>query len=110
MPFRLDGKTHGWGIMIFVKEDIPCKFLSVENQAMQGWSVEVSLIWKRKCLALISMGDFSMKANDNVVSDFIDITFAKKPQSFQQFCVIETSLSDLHRMTVFAMKTAFDKL
>ena len=56
------------------------------------------------------MGDFSMKANDNVVSDFIDITFAKKPQSFQQFCVIETSLSDLHRMTVFAMKTAFDKL
>lgn len=56
------------------------------------------------------MGDVSMKANDNVVSDFIDITFANKPQSFQQFWVIETSLSDLHRMTVFVMKTAFDKL
>ena len=54
LPFRLDGKTHGWGIMIFVKEDIPCKFLSVENQAMQSLSVEVNLIWKRKSLALFS--------------------------------------------------------
>lgn len=44
LPFRLDGKIHGGGIMIFVKEDIPCKFLSVENQTMQGWSVEVNLI------------------------------------------------------------------
>ena len=56
------------------------------------------------------MGDFSVEANDNVISVFIDIIFANKPQSFQQFCVIETILSDLHRMTVFIMKTAFEKL
>lgn len=54
LSFRLDGKIHGGGIMIFVKEDIPRKFLSVENQAIQGLSAEVNLIWKRKRLALFS--------------------------------------------------------
>ena len=44
LSFRLDGKVHGGGIMIFVKEDIPRKFLSVENQAIQGLSAEVNLI------------------------------------------------------------------
>ena len=33
-----------------------------------------------------------------------------KPRSFKDSCVIETSLSDLHRTTVTVMKTSFEKL
>ena len=33
-----------------------------------------------------------------------------KPRSFQSTCVIETGLSDFHRMTVSVLKTHFRKL
>ena len=33
-----------------------------------------------------------------------------KPPSFQHSCVIETGLSDFHKMTVTVMKTFFEKL
>lgn len=72
LPFRLDRNNHGECIMIFVNENIPCKFLSVENQDMQGFPVEVNLKSKRQSLALFSshyenliiMTDFSVEAND----------------------------------------------
>ena len=34
------GKNEG-GIMFFVREDIPCKLLSLENQLMEGFYVEL---------------------------------------------------------------------
>ena len=33
-----------------------------------------------------------------------------KPRSFKHSCVIETGLSDFHRMTVTVMKATFEKL
>ena len=33
-----------------------------------------------------------------------------KPRSFKHSCVIETGLSDFHRMTITVMKATFEKL
>ena len=40
---RLDGDIHGGGLMLFVKEDIPCKLLSLENKPMESFYVEINL-------------------------------------------------------------------
>ena len=40
----------------------------------------------------------------------IDLILTNKPRSFQSICVIETGLSDFHRMTVSVLKTDFRKL
>ena len=40
----------------------------------------------------------------------IDLILANKPRSFQSTCVIETGLSDFHRMTVSVLKSHFCKL
>ena len=41
--FRLDGDNKGGGIMLFVKDDIPCKLLSIGNHPMEGFFVEINL-------------------------------------------------------------------
>ena len=40
----------------------------------------------------------------------IDLMLRNKPHSFQKKCVIETGLSDFHRMTIFVLKMHFQKL
>ena len=40
----------------------------------------------------------------------IDLILTNKPRSFQSTCVIETGLSDFHRMTVSVLKIHFRKL
>ena len=40
----------------------------------------------------------------------VDLILTNKPRSFQHSCVIETGLSDVHKMTVTVMKTFFKKL
>ena len=43
-PFRLDRDNNRGGIMLFVREDIPCKLLSVENHPMEAFCyVEINL-------------------------------------------------------------------
>ena len=41
--FRLDHDNNGGSVMLFVREDIPCKLLSVENHPMEGFYVEINL-------------------------------------------------------------------
>ena len=36
-PIRLDRDIHGGGLMLFVRDDIPCKLLSLENKPMEGF-------------------------------------------------------------------------
>ena len=150
--------------MLFVREDIPCKLLSVENHAMEGFYVEINLRKTKpllccsyntnrckidfhleklnRSLALYSshhenfiiLGDFNVEAKDSAVSVFtntnditslvkeqtcykntnkpscIDLILTNKYRSFQLSCVIETGLSDFHKMTVTVMKTFFKKL
>ena len=40
----------------------------------------------------------------------IDLVLTNNPNSFQNSGVIETGLSDFHKMTVTVMKTSFEKL
>ena len=40
----------------------------------------------------------------------IDLILTNKLRSFQHSCVIETGLSDFHKMTVTVMKIFFEKL
>ena len=39
----------------------------------------------------------------------IDLILTSNPKCFQNSCVVETGLSDFHRMTVTVMKTTFKK-
>ena len=101
-PFRPDRDNNGEGIMLFVIEDIPCKLLSIENDPMEGFYVEINLRktkWLLCCsynpnrckidfhlenlnrsLALylshydnfIIIGDFNVEANDSAISVFSD--------------------------------------
>ena len=163
-PFRIDRDNNGGGIVLFVREDIPCKLLSVENHPMEAFYAEINLQktkWFLYCsynpyrckidfhlenlnrsLALYSshyenfiiIGDFNVAANDSAISIFrdtydlkslikeptchknpnkpfcIDHILTNKPQSFQHSCVIETGLSDFHKMTVTVTKKFFEKL
>ena len=43
LPFRLDRDNNGVNIMIFVREDIACKFLSVQNHPIKGFAEEFNL-------------------------------------------------------------------
>ena len=43
-------------------------------------------------------------------SSFIDLILTNNPNSFQNSWVIETGLSDFHKMMVTVMKTTFEKL
>ena len=80
------------------------------------------------------IGDFNVEANNSAMSIFcdtynlinfikeptcyknpskpscIDLMLTNKPRSFKHSCVIETGLSDFHRMTVMVMKATFEKL
>ena len=101
-PFRLDRNNNGGGIMLFVKEDIPCKLLSIENHPMEGFYVEINLRktkWLLCCSCnpnrckidfhlenlnrslplyfshyenFIILGDFNVEANYSAVSVFSD--------------------------------------
>ena len=163
-PTRLDRDIHGGGLMFFVRENIHCKLLSLENKPMKGFYVEINLRktkWLLCCsdnssrsnidfhlehlyrnLALHSsryenfmiIGDFNVEANNSAMSVFsdtynlkslikksacsknpnkpscIDLMLTNKPRNFKHSCVIETGLSDFHRMTVTVLKATFEKL
>ena len=49
----LDLDNNGGGLKLFVREDIQCKLLSVENHPMEGFYVEIKLR-KTRCLLCCS--------------------------------------------------------
>ena len=42
-PIRLDSDIHGGGLMLLVMEDIPCKLLSLGNEPMEVFYVEMNV-------------------------------------------------------------------
>ena len=84
--------------------------------------------------SIILVGDFNSEINDNSMNDFcesynlhslirestcyknpenpscIDLFLTNSPNSFQNSGVVETGLSDFHRMLVTVMKTSFQRL
>ena len=83
---------------------------------------------------IILLGDFNVCVDDETMRNFcnsynlkslikqptcfknpenpscFDLILTNKPRSFQSTCVIETGLSDFHRMTVSVLKTHFPKI
>ena len=43
VPYRVDRNGNGGGIMLFVREDISSKVLSVENSSTKTFFVEINL-------------------------------------------------------------------
>ena len=39
-PYRFDRNCRGGGIMLYVKEDIPSKHLSIESQPIEGFYID----------------------------------------------------------------------
>ena len=101
-PYRFDRNCRGKGIMLYVREDIPSKLLSIENQPIEGFHMEINLRKKKwlicgtynlhrnnmgnhldspsKNLALylstydnyIVIGDFNIEADSGQMSSFCD--------------------------------------
>ena len=46
-PYRFDRNCRGGGIMLYLREDIPSKLLSIENQPIEGFYVEINLSKKK---------------------------------------------------------------
>ena len=54
IPFRLDRTSHGGRILLFVREDIPCKIIKTDcNADFKGIFMEISSR-KKKCLLYCS--------------------------------------------------------
>ena len=47
--FRIDRKSQGGAIMLYVREDIPSKLLGVETSPTEGFYVEINLRKKNGC-------------------------------------------------------------
>ena len=46
-PYRVDRNVDGWGIMLFVKEDVPSNLVSIENSPIEAFFVEINLRKKK---------------------------------------------------------------
>ena len=42
-PFRSDRNSHGGGILVYVREDIPCKLIPMKNCSIEGFFIELNL-------------------------------------------------------------------
>ena len=42
VPYRLDGDGNGGGILLYIRQDIPSKLLSI-NRNIEGFFVEINL-------------------------------------------------------------------
>ena len=42
-PYRLDRNSHGGGILVYVREDIPCKLIPMKNCTIEGFFLELNL-------------------------------------------------------------------
>ena len=161
LPCRLDRNQFGGGIMVFVREDIPSRVLSL-NKSIESLFIELNFRKKKwllcctynpnrynisnhldllRSLDLYSaeyehffiVGDFNTEVTQTSIKIFCDsyelnlikdVTCYKNPEnpssiyliltnntnSFQNSGLIETGLSDFHKMTFTVMETTFEKL
>ena len=164
-PFRLDRNSHGGGILVYDREDIPAKLINNINfdNDIEAMFIEINLrkkIWllsvsynPHKALIgkhleavgknldlcsgryenVIIMGDFNTEPTKSAMGEFmniynlknlikgptcyknpdkpssIDLILTNKSRSFHSSHIIETGISDFHKMTVSVMKIYFKK-
>ena len=163
-PFRYDRTSHGGGIRLFIREDIPTKIISITPlKDFEGIFVELNFR-KKKILFCYSYNphtnlisnhlnilgkilDTHMKIHDNflIVGDFnsemtesamknfcgtyqlhnlikdrtcfknlnkpscIDLLLTNFPKSFLKSQILETGLSDFHKLTLTVLKRHYKK-
>ena len=164
-PFRLDRSCNGGGILLYVREDIPCKFIKLPefSEKLECFFVEINLRKKKWLLCcsynphksfivkhlnnlgnvldrylptydnLLIVGDFNSEVSESAMNEFcktynlgnlvkgptcfknptnpssIDLILTNRPRSFQGTVLIETGLSDFHKMTLTVLKMHFKK-
>ena len=84
-PIRLDRDIHGGGLMLFVREDIPCKLLSLENKPMEGFYVEINL---RKTKWLLCCSYNPSKSNIDFHLQHLNQNLALYSSCYENFMVI----------------------
>ena len=163
-PFRLDRNEKGGGLIVYIKEDIPCRQISLHyDLKIELIIIEINLKkrkWVLLCIYnphkemirnflsslcsildeltvkyenIIILGDFNCEMKEESMNTFcntynlkclvkektcfknihnpscIDLILTNKPRYFQNTCVIETGLSDFHKLTLTIMKSEFIK-
>ena len=165
LPFRVNRNANSGGVIIYVREDIPCRELITfsENLNMEGIFLEINIrktkwlifggynsnklnidrflgklgpIFKKyisKYDNFLLLGDFYSETTEISMSEFcdtynlqnlitdptcyknplnpslIDLILTNRCRNFQNNEVIETGLSDHHKMTITVLKTFFQK-
>ena len=99
-PYRIDRNSHGGGIMLYVKADIPLKLLSTELLPMEGFYVEINLQKKKWLLCC------SYNPNKNTIKSHTEILhkgLALYSSKYENFIVLGdfNVVMDNSDMTVF---------
>ena len=155
-PLRLDRNSRGGGILIYVREDIPCKEFKCQkhskdieciyfeinlrnnkwflmggykphkdtiSQFLDDVSKKLDIHMKHDA-NMILLGDFNSEMYENAMIEFCETyclqNLIKEPTCFKNpdnpscidviFSVIETGLSEHHKMVFTVLKTDFKKL
>ena len=160
-PFRLDRNQFGGGLLVFIREDIPCSILNIKQLTIEALFNEINLRKKKWLLCcsynphknlivahlreiqvaldvlsskyenIIIIGDFNSEPKESTMIDFcqhykmenlinnftcyknpnkltcIGLMLTNKPRSFKNSSVLETGLSDFHKMTLTVMRAHF---
>ena len=164
-PFRADRDKYGGGVIIYVRNDVPCKLLHnhTSTKFIEGIFLEINIrkfkwllfggynpsksnilnfftelepILDRhmtKYVNFIMLGDFNSEISENAMKEFcenynltnlikeptcfknptnpssIDLILTNRPKSFKNNKIIETGLSDHHKLTLTVMRAHFQK-
>ena len=162
--FRLDRNENGGGLLLYLRDHIPCKKIIIDFMpVMEAIVIEINLK-KRKWLLIgsynphkdmirshlnsignklnelcikyenfILFGDFNSEMHEDAMNVFcaiynlknlvneptcfkntenpscIDLILTNKPSFFQMTSVIETGISDFHKLTITMLKSSFIK-
>ena len=85
MDHLLDRDIHGRGLMLFVRDDIPCKLLSLENKPMEGFYVEINL---RKTKWLLCCSYNPSKSNIDFHLEHLNRNLALYSSCYENLMVI----------------------
>ena len=88
-PIRLDRDIHGGGLMLFVREDIPCKLLYLENKPMEGFYVEINL---RKTKWLLCCSYNPSRSNIDFHLEHLIRNLALYSSCYENFMIIDFKL------------------
>ena len=135
-PYRFDRNRKGGGLLFCLREVVARLFLQSSKNLFSDFLKEISKVLElptSNCEHFSIMGDLNSEVKEKYLTEFCqlynfkklinmpsfknpsnpscrDVILTNHPRSFQNSLVIDTGLSDFHRMTVTVMKTYFPKL